>query len=53
MRLNRFKWMLGVRVPLTDASRQLVLTQSASTNVITFVDNYKSAGLFLNFVAFY
>ncbi|WP_104749605.1 hypothetical protein [Helicobacter cynogastricus] len=53
MRLNRFKWMLGVRVPLTDASRQLTLTQPTGASVIAFVDNYKSASLFLNFASFY
>ncbi|WP_104752930.1 hypothetical protein, partial [Helicobacter baculiformis] len=53
MRINRFKWMFGVQMPLTNGNRKLTMQKPIGTEVFTFLDNYKSANLFLNFVSFY
>ncbi len=53
MRFNRFKWMLGVHIPLANANRTINLANHDGTETIKLLDNYKSADLFLNFVTIF
>ncbi|MFC3847973.1 outer membrane beta-barrel protein [Helicobacter baculiformis] len=53
MRFDRFQWMLGVHVPLVDASQHINISTAQGTETITLVDSYKSASLFLNCVTFF
>ncbi|WP_104749604.1 hypothetical protein [Helicobacter cynogastricus] len=53
MRVDRFKWMLGARVPLIDANQTLSISDSYGTDRINLVDNYKSTNLFLDFLTFF
>ncbi|WP_285651837.1 outer membrane beta-barrel protein [Helicobacter ailurogastricus] len=50
VRLNRFKWSLGVHVPLVGQTQMIkVHTKEGFHEELQLIDNYKSSQLFLNF----
>ncbi|WP_053945115.1 outer membrane beta-barrel protein [Helicobacter ailurogastricus] len=50
VRLNRFKWSLGVHVPLVGQTQMIKAhTKEGFHEELQLIDNYKSSQLFLNF----
>ncbi|WP_235853011.1 outer membrane beta-barrel protein [Helicobacter labacensis] len=50
VRMDRFKWSLGARVPLISQTRTLMAPTSINGyESLTLLDSYKSSSLFMNF----
>ncbi len=53
MRVDRFKWMLGVKIPFINSSQLISISGKNGTETLSVIDNYKSSNLFLDFLTFF
>ncbi|WP_235852241.1 outer membrane beta-barrel protein [Helicobacter mehlei] len=50
VRVNQFKWSLGVRLPLIERRQNLdIRNKDGQEGVLTFIDSYKNPQIFLDF----
>ncbi|MFC3847977.1 outer membrane beta-barrel protein [Helicobacter baculiformis] len=49
IRVDTFKWSLGIHVPLIDQTRVLMSPNNPGSERLKFISNYKSSDIFMNF----